>query len=188
MAENQSTTLSRRSFLVAGGVAAAGVAVAAPVVQNAFPAGAPAGRGPMNAAETYRAAWRAAYFQELEQFAETLKPGFAAGEFYSFRDDSIPGVSFGGGDGQYALEEACVRHFGLRVEETIHEDGDASYEGDSGTAHAILSASPHADSTGEGAVHPCDHAKEAVAWDVIAIARERGWYTPTPDESKDPVA
>jgi hypothetical protein len=110
--------------------------------------------------------WRAAYFSDLEQLAETLRPEFEAGRLYTWRgsEDDTPAA--------YELERLCAAHFG--------------FEGDEARAHLILAASPHAAATGEW-MRPCNHAKEAVAWDVIEIARERGWYTPPKDEAADPL-
>jgi hypothetical protein len=162
-------TTGRRGFLAAlGALTAAGAlprAAAAEPVRSSAPF------------DVYRAAWRAAYLEVLEQLAASLRPGFEAGEFYAFRDAQ------GRGDdrGRWRVEDACSRYFGLGT------DGDWEAAA-GGTAHMLLVASPRADVTGEGGdVHPCDHAGEAVAWDVIAIARERGWYTPTADECEDPL-
>lgn len=78
-------------------------------------------------------------------------------------------------------------HFGIAMSKTETPDGGLWFDGDGFRAYMILAVSPHAEATGEGAEHPCDHACESVAWDVIAYARERGWYTPAEDENPDPL-
>ncbi len=160
---------TRRGFLAT--VGAAGVAAAVPVS-----IGAAAPR--WDARETYLAAWRAAYLEELEDLALALEPRFRAGEFYSFR---TVGNAWQDAEGQSRIEDAAARHFNLGAGE------DEWDRADSGTARMILAASPHADATGDGACYPGDHAREAVAWDLLAIARARGWYTPTKDECPDPA-
>ncbi len=159
---------TRRGFLAT--VGAVGVAAAVPVSAS-IRRNTSSGR---NAKEAYLAAWRAAYFEEIEELALALEPRFRAGEFYSFRDNDD--------GGQRRIEDAAARHFNLGA-------GEAEWErADSGTARLILAASPHADATGDGSnVYPGDHAREAVAWDLLAIGRARGWYTPTADECEDPA-
>ncbi len=156
---------SRRGFLATLG--AAGVAAAVPVSVHAGVPPRPAAR------EAYLAAWRAAYLEELEELALSLEPRFRAGDLYSFRDNDD--------EGQRRIEDAAARHFNLGAGE------DEWDRADTGTARLILAASPHADATGDGACYPGDHAREAVAWDLLAIGRARGWYTPTADECPDPA-
>lgn len=166
---------TRRGFLAGCGAAVAGAAVTGAIVQTALPWGTERVAGasaPKDAAEAYRAAWRAAYLECLEELAESMRPGFQAGEYYSFRDRDP--------EGQRRAEDACGRHFGLGTQDEW-EEGVGT-----GTARMILVASPHTEATGYGADYPCDHAREAVAWDVIVIARERGWYVPTEDECEEP--
>jgi hypothetical protein len=181
MTTKRNEGVSRRGFIAACGAAAAAVAVPVGVGAGALPKSASIGeqasRARRDASETYRAAWRVAYLEELEQLADAMRPGFQAGEFYSFRGDGDEG------GGQRRTENACARHFGLGVTPDEWEEGGVG----SGTARMILAVSPHADVTGEGSLYPCDHARESVAWDVIAVARERGWYTPTHDECGDPL-
>jgi hypothetical protein len=64
---------------------------------------------------------------------------------------------------------------------------DETFDGDAARAYLVLAASPHAEATRNTQLHPGHHAQEAAAWDVIAIARARGWYTPTEDECADPL-
>jgi hypothetical protein len=169
VAETKSTNVTtRRGFL-----GTVGVAVAA----SALPAAglAATGRAPGTAA-SHRAAWRADYLQEIEYLAAILRPGFEAGRLHSWRgsQDDCPAVR--------ELERRCGDYFGLPGDVESWEAGT----GDE-TARMILAVSPHAASTGEGAPYPVDHAREAVAWDVVAIARERRWYTPSEDECEDPA-
>jgi hypothetical protein len=169
-------TTGRRGFLAALGALTAAGALPRATAAEPLPANLreAAGSAPC---DVYRAAWRAAYLEVLEQLAETLRAGFEAGEFYAFRD--APGR--GDDRGRWRVEDACSRYFGLGT----NGDWEAAA---AGTARMLLVASPRADVTGDGGdVHPCDHAGEAVAWDLIALARERGWYTPTADEFADPL-
>jgi hypothetical protein len=178
MAESQSI-LSRRSFIVGCGVAAAGAATAAPVIS--FAAGRVAG------APTFRAA----YLAEIGRFAETLRPRFESGELRAYRDcddakrdDEGTPVS---DSPHWELERLCAAHFGLEVARSEEADGDTRLEGDTTAAYLLLAASPRAEATIDTHTHPGYHAAAAATWDVIALARERRWYTPTPDESEDPL-
>jgi hypothetical protein len=169
MAETKCINVTtRRGFLGTLGVAVA--ASALPVAGVAAPAGA---RG---TAAPHRAAWRADYLRELEDLAATLRPHFEAGRLHSWRasQDDCPAVR--------ELERRCGNYFGL-------PDDPDSWEAGVGNESAwmILAVSPHAASTGDGGAYAVDHAREAVAWDVVAIARERGWYVPAEDENEDPV-
>jgi len=81
------------------------------------------------------------------------------------------------------LADGCRDYFGLRVTQREMDDGWVSTDGDDATAHMILAVSPSADDTWSADwTSPCYWAVEAVLWDVIFLARERGWYTPPPDE------
>ncbi len=51
----------------------------------------------------------------------------------------------------------------------------------------MLALSPHSPHVDTAAVHPAFMAADAAAWDVIALARARGWYAPVADESQDPA-
>jgi hypothetical protein len=138
---------------------------------------------------------REAYRAELERFAETLRPRFESGELRAEREGDyrrIPGTTGWSSDcfthdsPRWEIERLAEDYFGVTFTERPMSDG-GGFDGDSARAHLVLAASPHAGFTGEGAEHPCDHARESVAWDVIALARDRGWYVPTPDEFEDPA-
>ncbi len=127
------------------------------------------------------AGFRVAYLAELERFAETLRPRFEAGELYGYRDDLT---------GEERITAAIVDHFGLVVTETIEPGGGHVYTGDDAIAHLILEASPSAldESLGDSIQsndwhHPALGAREAILFDVLGIARARGWYTPDEDEA-----
>jgi hypothetical protein len=172
---NESAVTGRRAFLAAcGAVVAASALPAVPLAAPQVARAAPPGADVPRLANVCRAAWRAAYLEALDELAATLRPRFEAGELYAFRDDQQDY------SGQARIGDACAKHFGLIW--------SACEDGDTATARMILAASPHAPVAGVGSdVHPCDHATEAVAWDVIAIARERGWYTPPGGECSDPL-
>jgi len=192
MADTNGTT--RRGFLGRLGAAAALAAVPGACAAHG---GAATGSG-LDTVTALGEALRAAYLAELARFAEALRPRFASGELRAYRDvddrQRIPGTT-GWGDEcfthsespQYLLGRIVGEHFGIEWTEDPTSDGGVRSVGDSALAYAILAASPHADVTGEGADHPCDHACESVAWDVIAYARERGWYAPAEDEHPDPM-
>jgi hypothetical protein len=139
-----------------------------------------------------KATWRAAqealverfrplYLAEVERFAEELRPQFEAGELRGHcaedleREDTEEGfrAPF------WRLEDLCAAHFGIEVD---HVDG-YRVERDPATAALILATSPSAEATyDDGQGLPSSHAKQAISWDVLVIARARGWYTPAEDE------
>jgi hypothetical protein len=174
--------VSRRTILV--GI---GTAVAVPVVQSLA--------GTARCAPTdWRArlaALRPAVLAEIERFAEELRPRFESGELRSFRDCD-DGEDEGDDDRwetspHWKVEALVAKRFGLEVTEEENQHGGTRYRGDDAVAGLLLSCSPRADATNTNWNHPCHHATSAVTWDVIAIARERRWYTPTPDECGDPA-
>jgi len=173
--------VSRRSFI--GGAVVAGAAVASAPVLGREKGGA-AGKTWAGSVTAHAAALKAAYLAELERFAETLRPRFESGELRAFRS---PGDDYNREKGredypQEKLERLLATHFGLE------ETGDKGEGGDAAAAYAILAASPRAEVTAdEGWNHPIYHAANAVGWDVIALARARGWYTPGRDEEEDPI-
>lgn len=120
---------------------------------------------------------RAAYLQELERFAATLRPRFESGELRGFRNGAGPHD-----DGDMDLKRApvdvltdlCAAHFGLDLE--ADEQGYSN-------AYLIRLVSPNEYDT-EDDQPICGQAAIAVTYDVLSIARERRWYTPTPDEEK----
>jgi hypothetical protein len=176
MTRNDTT---RRGFL-----GSLGAVAALPLFPSLATHPAPSGSW-TDAVGTHVESFRAAFLAELARFAETLRPQFEAGELRAYRDGDYEKIEAP----QRKLERLCEAHFGLEVTERRKKDGGAWIDGDTTRARLILAVSPRADATGEGSdVHPCDHAREAVAWDVIAVARERGWYTSTDDEDPDPLA
>lgn len=169
------TNPTRRGFLAS--VAAATAATALPATAEAR---TPTTWGALRAGLP---GLRAAYLAELERFAETLRPRFAAGELRAFRDcdDGIEDAP------PWMLERLCASHFGVEVTRSEDGYGGEDHEGDMAAAYLILAASPRAEALLDTQVHPGYHAAEAAAWDVIAHARACGWYSPAPDESEDPL-
>ena len=157
--------------------------------------GAGAGAGAIRAASpsawsdvvwAHRDVLRDAYRAALERFAATLRPAFEAGELRGYRDGDDE-------DGRrspfWTVERLAAAHFGIELVCTPDPAGECELlSGDEPTAHLILAVSPHAASTGEAAVHVCAHAMEAVAWDVVSLARERGWYVPEAGEYPEPAS
>jgi hypothetical protein len=176
MAENKSS-VTRRGFLAGCGVVA--IAAGLPTPAMAAPTWA--------SAKSLSEALRAAYLAEVERLAMALRSRFESGELRGFRSGDDDG---GGASPHWEVERLAAAWFGLEV--ARDEDGDSgsvTIDADARAAHLILAASPHAESTdcaGGGWNHVCYHAHSAAAWDVIALARERGWYVPTADESEDP--
>ncbi len=118
---------------------------------------------------------RLAYGAEIERLAETLRPGFEAGELRGWNDpDDDEGAA------ALRLEDLASAHFGLEVQrlENVPRKGDVTYTGDHATAYAILAVSPSSERTEDGYNHVAFQAKDAAALDVLAIARQRGWYAP----------
>jgi hypothetical protein len=117
-------------------------------------------------------ALRTAYAAEVEQLAEDLRPRFEAGELRGFATPD------GDGDAPspfFELERICCAHFRLTELETA--------------ALALLTElTPRAEATASaGDLEYVSWLQCALAWDVIAVARARGWYEPTPDEQRDPL-
>lgn len=114
--------------------------------------------------------FRPLYLAEVARFAEALRPQFEAGELRGYREE-IDGVDLGRATPLERLEDMCAEHFGLRT--------DHAAEG------LVISVSPSAAAatlSGAGV----RNAVFACAWDVLAVARARGWYTPTRDECPAP--
>jgi hypothetical protein len=179
--------VSRRGFLAAGGALAVGAAVF-----PSLPEAGPLARW-TDASGIHLTALRAAYVAEVARFAETLRPRFESGDLRAFRDGDDEEVFRDHKNGipdspHWKVEKLCAAHFGLEVARTKCPDGGETFDGDAARAHYILAASPHTESTeDEGFFHSCYHATTAAAWDVIALARDLGWYVPTADETEDPM-
>lgn len=148
------------------------------------------------------ASLRAAYLADLNRLALSLRPRFESGELRGYNDRdgdeedearrafflTHPGPSGDGGDA-YAkfvrerpklppdiLDDACAEFFGLD-EAAQERDFGAAFR----RASLLRSVSPGDEHT-EDAQPNIGQAVIAVSLDVIAIARARGWYEPTPDE------
>jgi hypothetical protein len=185
MAESQST-LSRRSFIAGVGASAAGAAAAVPLVSL--------GSEPAPAASTWSdavARWReefqrriptfrAAYLREIEALAEANRGRFLSGELHAGRDLEEEAWSMGDGEetmpGPDRVEALVEQHFGK------------ANEMDAATVAVLLECSPHVPPLAPfGWNSDAQLFVVAAAWDVIAVARERGWYAVTPDEFTDPL-
>ena len=191
---------SRRGFL---GVAAVGAAATLIPMQTALPCGREEAVGATGWAEAkgMLEPFRAAYLAELERFALTLEPRFRSGELRATRspeDDQkrIPGTTGWGAEcftsgrsPQDEVGDLCAAHFRVEVTTTVdpEDEGRSWFEGDEATAHLILAVSPHGPFIDDGYDHVAYQARDAIAWDVIALARARGWYVPTETEFGDPI-
>jgi hypothetical protein len=114
---------------------------------------------------------RAAYMAEVERFAETLRPGFEAGALRAF---TIEDGESGALPPQFQLEELCSAHFCLS-------------EMDDTVVALMLSLTPRAQAMAGWGDDNASRLTSAIAWDVIAVAREREWYVPSPTEHRDPL-
>jgi hypothetical protein len=104
---------------------------------------------------------RAAYGREVEDFAFALRARFARG--------ALRGIADSGDGAFHELRLACRRRFDLdRL--------------NNAEACLLLAASPSCELTMDDWQNPADHAMEAIACDVLRIARARGWSAPMPDE------
>lgn len=123
---------------------------------------------------------RAEYQREIESLAEHLRPRFEAGELHAWRESDH-------GEGEDRLHKLVTAHFGLEVTESVSGRYRVTSANDA-VIHAILSASPTTDATSDNWTHPAYHALSAAAWDVINIARARGWYCLPPGDDETPHA
>lgn len=169
---NRKTDVSRRGFLAAS----AGVLAAASFPLPVLALAAPRSKAGMLALADQL---RVVYLEEIEAFAETLRSRFEAGELFGFRDGPCDEWNT---EGEERIEAAVTAHFGLEV--TV--DGEGYHVGDETMAHVIIAASPSAHEIGDGWTHPNYHARDAALWDVLRVARGRGWYTPAANESTGP--
>ncbi len=173
----KSSMTTRRGFFGAVGVVTA--AAALPRVAGAAPRG---GRD----VRSHLAAMRAAYLTQVDGIAEELRPRFQAGELHAFTE-----TDFGPDAAMYEIERACAAALGLEVTRTPAADGEW-FDGDEPAAHLVLAASRFGPAVTEGggstSYHPCYDAATAAAWDVIMLARERGWYVPAANECALPDA
>jgi hypothetical protein len=128
-------------------------------------------------------ALRATYLAEVERLAEELRPRFEAGELRAMTGEDLEDGDWGATSPFWKVGEICAARFGCAVTRTA----DGALVGDIEAARLVLLASPRAESQDRNATHPCYPAKDAAAWDVIAVARERGMYVPGADEDVDPL-
>ena len=169
-------TVSRRGFIGAIGAATAAAALpsAALATISTWP----------NAASTL-AFHRAEYLAEVERFALALRPRFAAGELRAFAsgdDERFPGDRWLREHPMHVLEGLCGEHFGCRATRVAF----AYYTGPVGPSLMLLAVSPHGEATEGDWCHVSQWAQEAAAWDVLTVARKRGFYTMAPGEERVP--
>ncbi|MCM2332760.1 MAG: hypothetical protein NDI82_02300 [Anaeromyxobacteraceae bacterium] len=130
---------------------------------------------------------RAAYLAEVTRFAESLRMRFKAGELRALVDEDLaqPGRYVP----MHELERLVTAHFGLQIEEVedCPKPGWMTLKGDEDSAHLVLAASMSSDAVEDGSDNIFLWATDAATWDVIRIARARGWYKPLPGECEDPL-
>jgi hypothetical protein len=123
---------------------------------------------------------RAAYVEDVQACAETLRPRFESGELRMCLDDD-PKAGEPGDAGMRRLEDAIRDYFGLDITKT--KDGEwVLVNGDHETAHTILAVSPSAEDLDDNWTHVCYWAVAAAAWDVLLYARAKGWSKPVRGE------
>jgi hypothetical protein len=195
MAEKKNTQqgdngTTRRGFI--GAIGAAAAAAAAPGV--AFGAGAPRPLAWPEALAEWPGAFnelaerfRPLYRREVARLAEELRPRFESGELRAFEDEDLEDGESGATSPMWRIEAEAGEHFRL-----VKRDGSGRcaagevYEGAGHIASLILVVSPSTFYVGDDWSHVAYRANAAAMWDVILHARERGWYTPSPDEEIGP--
>jgi hypothetical protein len=105
---------------------------------------------------------RSAYEIEVEALAGELREQFEAGQLYGYRDADPDG-------GIRALGHVCSLRFALEKLGFTQ-------------VHLLLVASPSAEMTDDNWNDVRQHVAEAIAYDVLRVAIERGWHKPTKDE------
>jgi hypothetical protein len=117
-------------------------------------------------------ALRAEYSVEVERFAESLRSRFEAGELRAFTtEDGEDGVT----SPFFRLEELCCAHFRLAELQAI-------------ALALLVELSPRGRAAaGSADTEDVSRLQCAIAWDVIAVARARGWYEPSTTEERDPL-
>lgn len=163
----KSETVSRRGFLAAVGVGAAATAIPAGALA-ALPSG---GGAPLDA-------FRAWYRRELEQLAEQVRPGFETGEFRDNREDTDFRIDEAAGFEGPGWNDPDSLPF-ARLQELVKARFGLTTAG-SRRAYALLAVAANTERADSDAAD--FGASEAVALDLLALARSRGWYTPTADE------
>lgn len=134
------------------------------------------------AKETAIQVLRAAYLARVEQFAESARSRFEAGTLYSYRDRDFRRAD----DDRRSraltpLERHTEYHPVVAFQEAIRRD---FLRENFDEAVAVMFCSPSAEHVPGDAGDPVQSlAEDAILWDVLRIARSRGWYTATNDES-----
>lgn len=176
MTTKNETSVTRRDFLAAVGVGAAALAVPAGAVAAESGAGT-GGRLPWLAEQA-----RAAYVAEVEMLAERLRPRFESGELRGMRDEDLED-DHGALSPMWEVGQEAGEYFRLVKRGPPGSiRGGEFYEGAEQAAHLVLLASPSTPYVDNQGLYVAYEAQEAAMWDVILIARERGWYTPGPTE------
>jgi hypothetical protein len=167
---------TRRGFLAACGVGAAALAV---------PGGAAEARG---FADPFGGlfSW---YRRMIERLAEELRPRFASGELRAprdvdFEEEDGPARAHQDSTPWRRIEAVIAAPLGIQVDESVPR----VYVGDVARAHLVLAASPVTPFVSTDAAHHGFAAQEVARWDVIALARARGYYVPAADEDPIPSA
>lgn len=129
---------------------------------------------------------RAAYLAEVTRFAESLRGRFESGELRALVDRDLERRGY---VPMHELERLVTAHFGLQIEklEDCPKPGWTTLNGDEDSAHLVLAASASSDAVQNGSDNIFLWATDAATWDVIRIARARGWYEPLPGECEDPL-
>lgn len=118
---------------------------------------------------------QAAYRAEVEEVAKNLRKRFGPRGLHGMTEGEAEDYNEKRRPPWYRLEALVSRAFG--VDKLSHED-----------VLLLLAVSKHAEPmTGYGWRTPRGWLAEALTWDVLVVARERGYYTILPGEETDPL-
>lgn len=112
------------------------------------------------------------YRPKIERLAEELKAQFVSGELHGYNDT----------DSQRDEDDPTFKASSHRLENELAEELGC---GEARDGYLILACSQSEPLVYGGSVidDPARGAAEAMVYDVIRIARQRGWYTVTPGEA-----
>lgn len=126
------------------------------------------------------------YNRMIEEIAEALRPRFERGELHGWResDNEMEEDESERWDGKGDRAELEHPLFVLEQECRERLCGTAEYsDGDDLSTFLVLALSPSLVECWDDSATPEGNAGEAAAYDVLRIARSRGWYEPTKDET-----
>ena len=120
------------------------------------------------------------YARRVEALAERLRPRFESGELHGFREYDGDRMDRAWCERRGEPFDPEYRPPAWRIEEEVRAADVVDFP----TAYLVLACSPSEELMDGGtALSDVEGvASMAMAYDVIRVARRRGWYAPTPDE------